>query len=447
MYDDDIESHPSIKIPPHSIEAERSVLGGLMIANDAWYEIANVVKGDDFYRNDHRTIFRCMSSLVDHEQPIDIVTVAEHLHKSGELDGIGGMHYLRDLTSSTPSTANIAAYGKIVAERSRRRNVIGASHDLSSALLGDGDTESSLNKFLTAVDEDEKSAEQVSLREALTRAVEYTDQAYQKAKEGVIRGIPTGIERFDDKHGGLQDGHLYIIGARPSMGKTAVACNIMWGALQAGKRVGFMSLEMPSQDIAHRMISLAGSVPAERMRNGKLDDHDWPRLTSGVSLLNDKAMEIYDGDEDHINDLIHVAMRMKHRNKIDLLVIDYVQLIEGDGNSRTEELNQITRKLKKKIAKRLRIPVIALAQINREVEKRANKRPTKADLKDSGSIEQDADMVILLHREGYYDDTKADNTLEYIIDKNRHGPTGTIWCGWEGELMQITQRRHNEHDD
>jgi replicative DNA helicase len=423
-----------LKIPPHSIAAERAVLGAVLIDQKSIYSAD--ITPDAFYRGDHRTIFRAMLESDQGGNAPDIVAVAEILDRAGNLDDVGGLVYLDELANSTPSAANIGSYAKVVRDKAELRECIQAAYQLADAAFsGDPDA---LAKFMGRVLPQIHGDRQNTWAENLTEAVEYIDNAFRNDQPP---GIQTGIKRFDEMLGGLHDQNLIIIAGRPSMGKSAVMCNIAVNAVvQSKKSVGIISLEMSRVELTHRMMSIAGSISVVKMRSGRMEDPDWTKVSIAVTALNGLPVHIHEGASMTIGEVYQVAMQMKYRDGIDLLLVDFLQLIDGEGNSRNEQVGQVSRKLKA-IAKRLKIPVVAMAQINRGVESRPNKRPVKSDLRDSGEIEQDADVIAMLYRDGYYNDTAADDQLEVIIEKNRNGPTGTIYCGWVPELMMVANLR------
>lgn len=419
-----------VKAPPHSVDAERSVLGSILIDPGVFYLVN--LKPEEFYRSDHRTIYRAVIECDRKGNKPDLVTVGEVLDADDELENVGGMPYLVSLVDDTPGTANAEAYARVVRERAKLRRLITAGHKLvDDAFSGDLDA---LSGFMATVANEGGESKQRTFREILTDAVEHIDRAFQDQRPP---GIMTGIERFDEKLGGLHDQNLIIVGGRPSMGKSAVMCNIIaTAAITEGKSVGVITLEMSDVEVMHRLMALVGDLPVETMRNGKMQEIDWPYLTDAVTKLNDREIHIHEGAAMHIGEVIQVATMMKHRHGINLLMVDYLQLIEGDGSNRNEKIGSVSRALKA-LAKRLKIPVVAMAQVNREVEKRQVKRPTKADLRDSGEIEQDADVIVMLYRDGYYNEKIDDDRIDLIIEKNRNGKVGTIQAGWNASLMRI----------
>lgn len=420
-------NEPMLRTPPHSLEAERSVLGSILIDPKSLY-LAELAP-EEFFNSNHRTIFKAMVDADQQGNPPDIVIVSGQLDSIGQLEDVGGMSYLVKLTDDTPSALNIASYAKVVKERALLRSYIQAARELSSAAF-DGDTDA-LGKFM-AKTVSHNHGRQKSMKQALTEAVEFIDKAHREGPQGV----PTGITKYDQKMGGLHDQDLVIVGGRPSMGKTSLMCNITTAAVNTDRSVGIISLEMSQMQLIHRFFSLTGRLSMQRMRSGQMEDADWPRLSSAVSWMQEKPIHIHEGAAMSIAEVTQVATAMKHRDGIDVLMVDYLQLINGEGENRTGQVGHVSRSLKA-LAKRLDIPVVAMGQVNRDVEKRQNKRPLMADLRDSGEIEQDADVIVMLYREGYYNDEVDDDTLDLGVEKNRNGPVGIVPTGWDPDMMMI----------
>ncbi len=453
-----VEAHTSaaaaLKIPPHSIEAEQAVLGGLMLDNAAWDQIADKVNEEDFYRRDHRLIFRATSELVEKGSPCDVVTLAEWLDKHGELDNAGGLAYLGALARDTPSAANIRAYADIVRERSVLRQLIRVGTDIANdAFQPDG--RGSKELLETAEQAVFRIAEQggrsqqgfVGLKQLLTGAVDRIDTLFQR--DDPITGIATGYTEFDHKTAGLQPGDLIIVAGRPSMGKTSFAMNIAEHAAIRGKQpVAVFSMEMSGEQLAMRMMSSLGRIDQHKVRTGKLDDADWPRLTSAVSILAEAPMFIDDTPALTPTELRARARRLKREHGgLGLIVIDYLQLMQVSNSreNRATEISEISRNLKA-LAKELRVPVMALSQLNRSLEQRPNKRPVMSDLRESGAIEQDADLIIFIYRDEVYDQDSPDKgKAEIIIGKQRNGPIGSIDLAFLGQYTRFENLAYDDY--
>ena len=423
----------ALNLPPHSLEAEQTVLGGLMIDNSTWDQVADVVTPQDFYRRDHRLIFEAIAALAEQSQPCDVVTLSEWLENHNELDNAGGLSYLGSLAKNTPTAANIKAYAEIVRERSVLRQLIRVSTDIATmAYNTEGRSSSEI------LDQAEKQvfdiAEQGSrgrsgysgIKDLLVKAVDRIDALYQDSS--AYTGVPTGFSDFDEKTSGLQNSDLIIIAGRPSMGKTSFAMNIVeHAAIKNKSPVAVFSMEMPGEQLVMRMMSSLGRIDQHKIRTGKLDDTDWPRLTSAVGILNDAPIYIDDTPGLTPMEIRARARRIKREHGLGLIVIDYLQLMQGSGNSnenRATEISEISRSLKG-LAKELSVPVIALSQLNRSLEQRPNKRPIMSDLRESGAIEQDADVIVFIYRDEVYNEDSPDKgTAEVIIGKQRNGPIG-----------------------
>ena len=445
----------SLKVAPHSIEAEQSVLGGLMLDNEAWDKIADVVVDEDFYRQDHRLIFKAIEQLAEKGSPFDVITLSEQLTKQHELENVGGMAYLGLLAKNTPSAANIAAYAKIVRERSVMRQLISVGNKISESCY---ETEGRGSEEL--LDQAEslvfKIAEQgargkrdfTSIKDLLVKAVDRIDTLFQQ--DNPITGVATGYNDFDDMTSGLQPSDLVIVAGRPSMGKTSFAMNIAeHAALKSGMPVAVFSMEMPGEQLAMRLLSSLGRIDQHKLRTGKLEDEDWPRLTSAVGLLAEAKMFIDDTPGLTPNELRARARRLKREHDLGLIVIDYLQLMQINGRSenRTNEISEISRSLKG-LAKELNVPVIALSQLNRSLEQRPNKRPVMSDLRESGAIEQDADVITFIYRDEVYDEDSPDKgTAEIIIAKQRNGPIGTCRLTFLGQYTRFENHISHVYSD
>ncbi len=434
----------SLKIPPHSVEAEQSVLGGLLLENEALDKIADLIKPGDFYRHDHRVIYEHISRLIEQSKPADIVTVAESLENSAQLAGVGGIAYLGALAQNTPSAANIRRYAEIVRERSVMRLLVEVGSDIAeSAFSPQGKSAAELldaaeAKIFEIAEGGQRSSQGfIDIKTLLPQVADRIDQLFQRDSTSDVTGIPTGFADLDSMTSGFQPGDLIIVAGRPSMGKTAFSLNIAENvALDTGLPVAVFSMEMGATQLAMRMIGSVGRLDQHRMRTGRLEDEDWVRLTTALGKLNDAPMFI---DESAGLNALEVRARARrlHRQcgKLGLIVIDYLQLMAAtrQGENRATEVSEISRALKA-LAKELDVPVVALSQLNRGLEQRPNKRPVMSDLRESGAIEQDADVILFIYRDQVYNPDSPDKgTAEIIIGKQRNGPIGTVRLTFLGE--------------
>jgi len=444
----------SLKVAPHSVEAEQSVLGGLMLDNPAWDKISDFIMEEDFYRRDHRLIFRAVSGLVEKSSPYDVVTLSEWLEKVGELDNAGGLAYLGSLAKNTPSAANIIAYAKIVRERSILRQLIQVGHNISSScyeMEGRNSAEllDNAEKLVFQIAEHGARGRRdfVPIKDLLVKAVDRIDTLFQQ--DNPITGVSTGFKDFDEYTSGLQAGDLVIVAGRPSMGKTTFAVNIAENAaVKGGLPVAIFSMEMPGEQLAMRMLSSLGRIDQHKVRTGKLNDDDWPRLTHAVGQLAEAPMFIDDTAALSPNELRSRSRRLKREHGLGLIVIDYLQLMQvhGSKENRTNEISEISRSLKG-LAKELHVPVIALSQLNRSLEQRPNKRPVMSDLRESGAIEQDADVITFIYRDEVYDQDSPDKGVaEIIIGKQRNGPIGTVRMTFLGQYTRFENYAGNMYD-
>jgi len=436
----------ALKVPPQSIEAEQSVLGGLLLDNSAFDIVADKLTADDFYRREHRLIFRAVGELCQENSPADVVTVSEWLEKTKELDAAGGLAYLGSLANNTPSTANIAAYAEIVRERAILRQLIQAANDISnSAYSPEGRNAAEVMDVAQAriFDITEKGARRRGgfqpITHLLTQAVDRIDQLYRS--QSAITGVPTGFTDLDGMTSGLQPGDLIIVAGRPSMGKTSLAMNFAENAAVGQKlHVAVFSMEMPGSQLAMRMMASLGRINSHNIRTGKLDDEDWPRLTSAVTLLNEAPIYIDDTPSLTPMELRSRARRLKREKGLDLIIVDYLQLMQGTDSgveNRATEISNITRSLKS-LAKELHVPLIAMSQLNRSLESRNDKRPVMSDLRESGAIEQDADVILFIYRDEVYNEDSPDKgTAEVIIGKQRNGPTGKVTLTFLGQYTRF----------
>ena len=433
----------SLRIPPHSIEAEQSVIGGLLRDNAAWDRIADFMHADDFYRYDHRIIFEQMVRLINAGKPADVITVYESLVQLGKADDVGGLQYLNAMAQNTPSAANIRRYAEIVRDRGVLRQLITVADEVSGKAFNPQGAEvkqildEAESRIFAIAEQGARGAQGwLPVQPLLTQVVERIDELYSRENQGDITGVPTGFIDLDKMTSGLQPGDLVIVAGRPSMGKTAFSVNIGEAvAIEAGLPVAIFSMEMGGAQLAMRMLGSVGQLDQHRLRTGKLNDEDWPRLTHAIQKMNDAQVFI-----DETPALNPIEMRARARRlarqcgKLGLIIVDYLQLMQGSkpGDNRASEISEISRSLKG-LAKELGCPVIALSQLNRSLEQRPNKRPVMSDLRESGAIEQDADVIIFLYRDEVYNPDSPDKgTAEIIIGKQRNGPIGAIRLTWMG---------------
>ena len=435
----------AIRVSPHSVEAEQAVLGGVLIDNDAWDRIAGILTSANFYRNDHRIVFEAVSALCDEGQPCDAVTVAERLDRSGQLESSGGLAYLAELAENTPSAANIVAYAEIVRERAVLRELIRISTEIAESAFrpqGRGALEllddAERRVFEIADRGNAGRRESVAIKDVLSNVMERIDDLSRQ--ESTIIGVPTGFDDLDQMTAGLQRGDLVIVAGRPSMGKTAFAMNIVEEAAIRGKlSVIVFSMEMPAEQLTMRMLSSLGRIDQQKVRTGRLGHDDWPRLTSQVALLNDTNIFIVDDSALTPTELHSRCRRLKREHGIDLVVIDYLQLmyVPGTRENRATEISEISRSLKA-LAKELMVPVVACSQLNRRLEDRQNKRPVMSDLRESGAIEQDADLILFIYRDEVYDEESKDKgKAEIIVGKQRNGPIGKVDLAFLGRYARF----------
>jgi len=435
-----------LRIPPHSIQAEQSVLGGLMLSNSSWDTIADRVIKNDFYRREHQLIFAAIERLADHQKPFDVVTLSEELERIGALDEAGGMAYIGTLAKDTPSAANIRAYADIVREHSVKRQLIRVGTDIAdSGFQTDGRTVNELldhaesQVFEIAEQQSKGKVGFQNIKSLLTKAVDKIETLFEQ--DEAITGLSTGFNDLDEMTSGLQPSDLLIVAGRPSMGKTTFSMNIAENvAISSGKPVAVFSLEMPGEQLVMRMLSSLGRIDQSRLRSGKLHEDEWPRLTSAVSILHEANLHIDDTASLTPTEIRARARRLaREQGQLALVVIDYLQLMQapGAGNNRTEEISVISRSLKA-LAKELSVPVIALSQLNRSLEQRPNKRPVNSDLRESGAIEQDADVIMFVYRDEVYNPDSPDKgTAEIIIGKQRNGPIGSCRLTFLGQFTKF----------
>lgn len=441
-----------LKRPPHSAEAEQSIIGGLMLDNQVWDKISSTLCETDFYRTEHRVLFRALHELSKKNQPFDVVTVLDILKSKHALDEAGGEAYLFELANNTPSVANITAYAEIVREKSVYRQLIAISTDIADAAYNPNGREVSElldlaeTKVFAIAEQTAGEGGPEAIKSILVRAVEKIDALYHNGD--AITGLPTGLNDLDQMTSGLQPSDLIIVAGRPSMGKTVLGMNMAEHvAIEAKKPVLVFSMEMPADSIAMRMMSSLGRIDQHRIRTGKLNDDDWPRVTSAVHMLSEALLFIDDTPALSPAEMRARARRlMREHGQLGLIVVDYLQLMKVPGfkaDNRTAEISEISRSLKA-LAKELVVPVIALSQLNRSLEQRQDKRPVMSDLRESGAIEQDADLICFIYRDEVYNEDSPDKgTAEIIIAKQRNGPIGKVRAAFLGKYTRFEDLAFN----
>ena len=440
------KSTEHIKRPPHSVEAEQSIIGGFMLDNQAWEKVADRLCEADFYRMEHRILYRAILSLARKNQPFDVVTVLDALKSANTLDDAGGETYLFELANNTPSVANISAYADIVREKSVQRQLISVAGDIADSAYYPGDRLLSelldfaeTRVFAIAEQTAQEGGPQAN-KSILVRTVEKIDSLYHSGES--VTGLPTGLTDLDQLTTGLQPADLIIVAGRPSMGKTTLAMNMAEHvAIKSSQPVLVFSMEMPADALAMRMMSSLGRLDQHRLRTGKLNDNDWPRITSAVHMLSEAPLFIDDTPALSPTELRARARRLvKEQGSLGLIVVDYLQLMRVTGSkvdNRTAEISEISRSLKA-LAKELRVPVIALSQLNRSLEQRQDKRPMMSDLRESGAIEQDADLICFIYRDEVYNEDSPDKgCAEIIVAKQRNGPIGRVKVAFLGQYTRF----------
>jgi replicative DNA helicase len=433
------------RLLPHSIEAEQSVLGGLMLDNSRFDAVAELLGSNDFFKDSHRQIFRVMAELAAEGHPLDVVTLSESLERHDELERVGGIGYLAEMATHTPSAANITAYAKIVRDHATIRRLIAAANEISRSSLNPAGLDSAAllqlaeRRVAEVVEDRPKEGGFSGVNDLLKGAVERIDELFSSDSD--ITGLSTGLHDLDGRTSGWQNGELIVLAARPSMGKTALALNFVETAiLKQDKPVLVFSMEMPAQSLVVRMLSSIGRINQTKIRNGKLTEEDWPKLSVAVSKMKDRPLFIDDTPGLTPQDLKARTRRIaREHGSPALIVIDYIQLMHtaGPSEGRTQEISEISRSLKT-LAKEYDCPVIALSQLNRGVEQRPNKRPMNSDLRESGAIEQDADIVLFIYRDEYYNEESPDKGIaELIVGKQRNGEIGTSRAAFIGQYTRF----------
>ncbi|GKS68230.1 primary replicative DNA helicase [Nitrosomonas sp. PY1] len=436
------------KTPPHSLESEQSVLGGLLLDNHAWEKVADIITDNDFYRQDHRLIYHHICKLIEQNKPADVITVAESLETSAELQTIGGLAYIGSIVQNTPSAANIKRYAEIVRERSIMRSLAKVCVEIADSTYNPAGRsaanlldEAEARVFEIAEEGARGKEGFVDIQPLLKEVVERIELLYSQDNPSNITGIASGFYDLDQKTSGFQPGDLIIVAGRPSMGKTAFSLNIAENvALELKKPVAVFSMEMGGTQLAMRLLGSVGKLDQHKVRTGRLDDQDWPRLTHALGKLNDAPIFIDESAALNALELRARARRLyRQHGELGLIVVDYLQLMSstGPGENRATEISEISRALKA-LAKELKVPLIALSQLNRSLEQRPNKRPVMSDLRESGAIEQDADVILFIYRDEVYNPDSPDKGIaEIIIGKQRNGPIGKVDLTFLGEYTRF----------
>ncbi len=447
-----------LRVPPHSIEAESSVLGGLLLDNGAWDRVGDLLVDNDFYRHEHKLIYAAIGALINASKPADVITVNEQLQNQGKAEEMGGLGYLNSLAQYVPSASNIRRYAEIVRERSILRKLVSASDEIATNAFNPQGK--AIDRILDEAEQkifnigEEGSRMKQGFQSMDTLVVELLDRVQEMADNpNDITGVPTGFYDLDRMTSGLQPGDMVVLAARPSMGKTAFAINIAEHvALNEGLPVAVFSMEMGASQLAVRVVGSIGRIDQGHLRTGKLNDDEWPRLTEAIEKLRTVSLHIDETPGLTPSELRANARRLARQcGKLGLIVVDYLQLMSGSGGSggdnRATELGEISRGLKM-LAKELQCPVIALSQLNRSVEQRTDKRPMMSDLRESGAIEQDADIIMFIYRDDYYNkDSKEPGVAEIIIGKQRNGPTGTVKLTFLKNLTRFESLASGLSDD
>lgn len=433
------------RIPPHSVESEQSILGSILLDKEAIITVTETIKPEDFYKEAHKIIYECMMKLNNKNEPIDLITLTEELKKQGHLEDIGGISYITSLSTIVPTTSNVKYYADIVKEKSVLRKLIRVSNDIlnlgydSSIKLED--ILEKAEKQIFDISQEKSSEDFQTINSVLMDTYDTIEKLYTNKED--ITGITTGFDDLNKKTNGLQRTDLLLVAARPAMGKTAFSLNLVQNAaLKGDASVAVFSLEMSKEQLVQRMLSAQSHVELKKIKTGNLDENDWPRIIDAMSVLSNANIYIDDTPGIKIGELRSKCRKLKIEKGLDLILIDYLQLMEGDGGneSRQQEISKISRSLKI-IAKELNCPVVALSQLSRAPEQRSDHRPMLSDLRESGAIEQDADIVMFLYRDEYYHpDSERKNIGEIIIAKNRHGETGSVELVWLGEIQKFANK-------
>lgn len=460
----DLDPISQFKVPPHSLEAEQSVIGALLLDNAAWERVLDKVSAEDFYRAEHRLLFKHIATLVDADQPADAITVMESLQRSNALDAAGGSAYLTSLVANVPGTSNVQKYAELVRERSVMRRLLGVANQIADSTFnpagrGAKDLLEEAEKLVFEIAESQgrSTVGFQSVDKLMSEVLDRVTALYERENKDDVTGIATGFNDLDERTSGLQPGDLIIVAGRPSMGKTALSLNIAEHvALNLKKTVAVFSMEMGGAQLVMRMLGSVGKLDQHRVRNGKLGDDEWDRLSLALDKMQGAPLHIDETAALNPFELRSRARRLARDTAatggLGLIVIDYLQLmsVQGDGENRATEISEISRSLKA-LAKELKVPVIALSQLNRSLEQRPNKRPVMSDLRESGAIEQDADLILFIYRDEVYNpETQEKGVAEIIIGKQRNGPIGTVRLAFLGEhtrFENLSYRGDSRHDD
>ncbi|ADL56037.1 replicative DNA helicase [Gallionella capsiferriformans] len=426
-------------LPPHSVEAEQSVIGAVLLDSNALDRIEGQIAEADFYRQDHRLIFAAARTLANAGKPVDVITVAEALEGSGSLSRAGGLAYLGEIAQNTPSAANIKRYAEIVREHAMRRNLLALATDIQASCIAPGaDVARIIDQADAAMAQliDTGTDEPTMLYDGMFDAIQDIDDRSTGRRPS---GLLTGVAELDAITGGLEPGQLIIVAARPSVGKTAIALNVVDSVVTQGKSVAFFSLEMTRREIIQRLIALRTGVPVSAMRAGRLEPEQWDLISASQGKANGQRLHLIDRSSIGVAYVRAAARKIKRQHGLDLVVVDYLGLMRGEGHNRTQEIGSLSRGLKG-LAKELGVPIIALAQLNRATETRQDKRPMLSDLRDSGEIEQDADIVAMLHREEQHNPAPEWRGLaDVMVRKNRNGPLGEMLLTLDGPTMKFSR--------
>ncbi len=430
------------RIPPYSLEAEQTVIGSMLMSRDAVYTATEYVSEDDFYTPEQRTAFAAIYTLFRENRPIDLITVQDQLNKMGKLEEVGGIEYLTNISLNVPTSAHVKEYARIVQEKSVLRRLIRSANDIAAdSFEGKEKLEEILNKAeerIFNIIQNRRTSDLVLIKSLISPALDSIARAY--GQHGAVTGLPSGFIDLDHMTAGFQPSDLILVAARPSMGKSSFVLNItQYAAVKEKKSVAFFSLEMSKEQLTSRMISAEAMIDAQKIRNGNLETTDFERLLNGASVLGEARIFIDDTPGISVADLRAKCRKLKLTHGLDLIIIDYLQLMTGSARSesRQQEISEISRSLKA-IAREMQAPVIALSQLSRAVESRSDHRPMLSDLRESGAIEQDADVVMFLFREEYYNATPENKgQAEVIIAKQRNGPTGSAKLLWLGEYTRF----------
>ncbi|HSP47330.1 MAG TPA: replicative DNA helicase [Clostridiaceae bacterium] len=432
----------TLRIMPNNQDAEQSVLGSMILDKNAIAQVLEVLKADDFYRESHKTIFNAVLELFQKDIPIDLVTMSENLRSVDKLESVGGITYITELASSVPTTLNLGSYIKIVSEKSLLRRLIRASTEImDDSYTMQDEVEAVLDgaeKRIFNIAEKRSSGGFEPLSTILERGFVEIERMFNN--KGTTTGVPSPFPELDAKTSGFQRGDMILIAARPSMGKTTLALNLAeHAALRAGKSIAIFSLEMSTEQLAYKLLCSEANVDMLKLRTGELDDKDWENIARASGPLSQAKIYIDDTAGISVTEMRSKCRRLKLEHGIDMIMVDYLQLMSGSGENRQQEVSEISRSIKA-LAKEMNCPVIALSQLSRAPEQRADHRPMLSDLRESGSIEQDADLVMFLYRDEYYNkDSEDKNIAECIIAKQRNGPVGTVKLAWLGQFSRFAR--------